>query len=338
MNELISIIVPVYKAESFLERCVESLINQTYKNLEIILVDDGSPDNSGAMCDEYSKKDNRIKVIHKENGGVSSARNSGIESATGDYIAFVDSDDWVELDMFEEMLKELKANNVDAVRCSGVRDDLIQTIDIDFLYADSIKLDLKESRNDFLNFFVSGKQDACIWCFLVKREFIDENLRFNTDIAFGEDLLFVVELICKLNTIYILNRRSYHYYVNPNSATVSPVYRKRNIKNLIVLNKIMNATLDKYMVLSKDKKEDFAFYCFYYIYIQLAVVVANEKDMDFVDEVIQNKGMKQIVESLNAKKLPHVAKTFYYLIKGKKKKILYAFCWLFDLVKNKAKF
>jgi len=96
MNQLISVIVPVYIVEPYLDRCVQSIVNQTYKNLEIILVDDGSPDNSPAMCDAWAEKDSRIRVIHKENGGVSSARNAGLDMATGSYITFVDADDWLE--------------------------------------------------------------------------------------------------------------------------------------------------------------------------------------------------------------------------------------------------
>ncbi len=107
MDKKISVIVPVYKVEKYLARCVDSIIDQTYKNLEIILVDDGSPDGCGAMCDEYAKKDERIKVIHKENGGLSSARNAGLDIATGDYIAFVDSDDRITPDAYENLLKAL---------------------------------------------------------------------------------------------------------------------------------------------------------------------------------------------------------------------------------------
>ena len=93
---LISVIVPVYKAEQYLDRCVQSIVDQTYKNLEIILVDDGSPDNCPAMCDAWAEKDSRVRVIHKENGGVASARNVGLDNAVGQYISFVDSDDWID--------------------------------------------------------------------------------------------------------------------------------------------------------------------------------------------------------------------------------------------------
>ena len=117
-EELISVIVPIYKVEKYLKRCIESIINQTYHNLEIILVDDGSPDKCGEMCEEYSKKDKRIKVIHKENGGLSDARNKGLEIATGKYIGFVDSDDFIDKDMYKVLYNNLKNNNADMSICS----------------------------------------------------------------------------------------------------------------------------------------------------------------------------------------------------------------------------
>ena len=104
MNPLISVIVPVYKVEKYLNKCVQSIVNQTYKNLEIILVDDGSPDNCPEMCDEWAKKDSRIKVIHQENAGLAEARNSGISVATGEFFMFIDSDDYAEPDMIELLL------------------------------------------------------------------------------------------------------------------------------------------------------------------------------------------------------------------------------------------
>ena len=109
----ISVIVPVYNAENYIDKCVESLVNQTYKNLEIILVNDGSTDSSGTKCDEWAKKDSRIKVIHKENGGVSSARNAGLDVAEGAYVAFVDSDDSLKTTAYEKSVSEIQQHNLD---------------------------------------------------------------------------------------------------------------------------------------------------------------------------------------------------------------------------------
>lgn len=120
MEEKISVIVPIYNVEKYLDRCIESILKQTYKNIEIILVDDGSTDNSGKMCDQFAKRDNRIKVIHKKNGGMSDARNVGLDFVSGEYIAFVDSDDWISPVMFERLYSILKKYKTEIVVCEPI--------------------------------------------------------------------------------------------------------------------------------------------------------------------------------------------------------------------------
>ena len=117
-NELISIVVPVYNVEKYIEKCVNSITNQVYNNLEIILVNDGSTDNSGKLCDSLSKLDDRIKVYHKENGGLSDARNYGVERANGTYIGFVDSDDFIDSDMYKTLYDVIKRENADVAECN----------------------------------------------------------------------------------------------------------------------------------------------------------------------------------------------------------------------------
>lgn len=121
MSDLISVVVPIYKVEKYLLRCIDSIINQTYNNLEIILVDDGSPDNCPLICDDYAKKDSRITVIHKKNGGLSDARNAGMEVATGKYISFIDSDDYISLDFFKTLYNTMQSEKSDIVECSVVK-------------------------------------------------------------------------------------------------------------------------------------------------------------------------------------------------------------------------
>lgn len=119
MNDvLISVIVPIYKVEKYLARCVDSILCQTYQNLEVILVDDGSPDGCGAICDAYAQKDSRVRVIHKPNGGLSSARNAGIDAAAGEYLAFIDSDDWIDADMMELLYNTMLHHNAQIAECS----------------------------------------------------------------------------------------------------------------------------------------------------------------------------------------------------------------------------
>ena len=116
-NPLVSVVVPVYKVESYIERCIESVIHQTYSNLEILLVDDGSPDRCGFICDQFAKRDYRIKVFHKNHGGLSDTRNYALDRLTGDYVAFVDSDDWIEPDMCEVLVKNAIENDADICVC-----------------------------------------------------------------------------------------------------------------------------------------------------------------------------------------------------------------------------
>ena len=128
MNQTISVIVPVYNVSQYLPDCIENICAQTYSNLEIILIDDGSTDNSGILCDEYAKKDSRIKVIHQTNSGAASAKNAGLRAVTGEYLAFVDSDDYLELDAYEFMINKMQKHNVDIVRCG------FQYVFVDHLY------------------------------------------------------------------------------------------------------------------------------------------------------------------------------------------------------------
>lgn len=122
-EKLLSVIVPVYKVEPYLHRCVDSIRNQTYKNLQIILVDDGSPDNCGKICDEYAELDARIIVVHQKNRGLSGARNTGLRYAKGDYVAFVDSDDWIDSSMYETLVDMIEKNDLDMARCGIVETD-----------------------------------------------------------------------------------------------------------------------------------------------------------------------------------------------------------------------
>ena len=121
MNSLVSIIVPIYKVEPYLQRCLDSIVNQTHTNLDIILVDDGSPDNCAKICDEYAAKDKRITVIHKQNGGLSDARNAGLDISKGEYVSFVDSDDWIANTYIEQLLKAVKDNNAEVAICNYLK-------------------------------------------------------------------------------------------------------------------------------------------------------------------------------------------------------------------------
>ena len=202
----ISVIVPVYKTEGLLDRCVESIVGQTYKNLEIILVDDGSPDNCPAMCDEWAEKDSRIRVIHKENGGVSSARNAALDIATGDYIGFVDSDDWIEPEMYASLIRKISESGKNIALCSYYAVEISGKRYECRCVADKEVLD----RDDYFRFIVLGGDGGYIWNRLYDADILKE-VRFDEDIWYSEDLLFNFKTAQKSNGAAILDKIEYNY-------------------------------------------------------------------------------------------------------------------------------
>jgi len=210
-NKLISIIVPVYKVEPYLHRCVDSILNQTYKNMEIILVDDGSPDRCGEICDEYAKKDNRIKVIHKENGGLSEARNFGIDIAKGRYISFLDSDDWIHKKYISELYKLLIKTNADISACDFLR---TKTEDVPKIEKGIIheftNIEALEQFTD--KFYV---QMVVTWGKLYKRELFD-HIRFPVG-RLHEDEFTTYKLIYKAKKIVLTNSKMLYYWQRSDS-------------------------------------------------------------------------------------------------------------------------
>lgn len=213
MSPEISIIVPVYKAEKFLNRCVDSILAQTFTDFECILIDDGSPDSSPAICDEYAKKDSRVKVIHQKNGGVSAARNAGLDAALGEWIGFVDSDDWIEKDTYELALKATVEQNADIVQWQLDFPGSIRKID----YGITQDCLLLVDRNHCLTWL----QNSC-YTQLFNKKIIDENrIRFPLDVSMGEDRCFSYCCIASSSKVWQLNRVLYHYFQNEEGLCLS---------------------------------------------------------------------------------------------------------------------
>ena len=212
MEPLISVIVPVYKVEKYLDRCVESIVNQTYDNLEIILVDDGSPDNCPQMCAEWAKKDERIKVVHKKNGGLSSARNAGLEAFTGEYVFFIDSDDFVELNMIENIYNYIISNDYDICVCNNYHDDKNYNIIDSTKYNDLILLSNEEIICSFLDTTIFDSYSACNKCY--KSSIIRMyNIRFDESNKWGEDLPFNYIYLKRCNKLISVSEAYYHYLI-----------------------------------------------------------------------------------------------------------------------------
>lgn len=209
--ELISVIVPVYNVESYVAKCIESIQNQSYQHLEIILVDDGSTDDSGDICDQYAAYDDRIKVIHQENGGLSAARNTGIEAANGDYIGFVDSDDYIGLTVYEDMLHLLKENNLDIIEFTAFRDKNGTIIE----GCNDGKLEIFD-KDDALRLAMHDCFVAA-WSKLYKRSVIGD-VRFPIGRKF-EDTATSYLYVANSKRVGHINRCYYYYRLNPNSIT-----------------------------------------------------------------------------------------------------------------------
>lgn len=244
---LISIIIPVYKVEKYLEKCIQSVINQTYENLQIILVDDGSPDNCGKICDEYAKKDHRIEVIHKSNGGLSDARNKGLEIAKGEYIGFVDSDDYIEADMYEVLYNLLKQYNADVSICN-------------FYTVSQGKIAIKNADNGIKEYnrieilkevLLDNNIKSYAWNKLYKKELFDE-IKYPIGKKY-EDIGTTFYLLEKCNKVVVTGKPEY-YYINRQDSIVNNVtestitdyielimqrydYIEENIKELSSYNK-----------------------------------------------------------------------------------------------------
>lgn len=218
----ISVIVPVYKAEEYLPQCVESILGQTFSDLELLLIDDGSPDGSGIMCDEYAGQDSRVRVIHKENGGVSSARNAGLDAATGEYIAFVDSDDYIDACMYEKMMAEAE-RGTELVMCDCMKEypdrRELYTHDIRGGYYDRQQLETEYFPH--LLIMENVEYPATISnCLLLFRRELAKDVRYLTGVRYSEDLLFGAQLLYRANSFcYLKGQSFYHYRMNPTSAT-----------------------------------------------------------------------------------------------------------------------
>lgn len=278
MSDLISVIIPVYNVEDYLDRCITSVINQTYNNLEIILVDDGSTDSSGKKCDDYAIKDKRIKVLHKENGGVSSARNAGIDIATGEYIGFVDSDDVLELNMYELLINNALKYGTKLSCCQ------IQTKNID---GSVTEIDKTKSKlfnkleivngfffNDFIKNFIVSPCNKII----SKNTLTDNNIRFKK-YSFAEDFLFIFEVLTKVENVYYDSTVGYHYLHRENSAMTSNFSYKR-FDYVDAVTEIENICKNTY---SDDIAKKAHNWVFYHTLVNYRAMLINEMQKEYCD-------------------------------------------------------
>ncbi|MDO4378753.1 MAG: glycosyltransferase family 2 protein [Erysipelotrichia bacterium] len=267
-NYKISVIIPVYKVEKYLDRCIESVVGQTYKNLEIILIDDGSPDNCPKMCDDWAKKDNRIRVIHKENEGVSSARNYGIDIATGEYISFVDSDDIIHPKYYEIMLNNI--GDADMVYCEYKKFD--DKCDFDDSFDYDVETYIYNEIYSKAPFSYSE-----VWNKIIRFDILND-LRFKEGIKNAEDTLFSFELSNRCEKVVFVRYKLYGYFVRETGAvgSIDIEGRKDVVKVCKYMCDCISRTENK---LLKDNLEA----GLYYAYLNLYKACKNKKTSEFFE-------------------------------------------------------
>lgn len=250
----ISVIVPVYKVEKFIDRCVESIVNQTLKDIEIILVDDGSPDQSGMMCDGWAEKDERVVVIHKKNGGLSDARNYGLDVATGDYVTFIDSDDWIDLDMLEVLLDAARKYQADIAECSWR-----------YIYSNRIEEETDNTGEYVVgdNIFalrgeIEWKYFKPIACNKIYDKHIFEDIRFPVG-KLHEDEFTTHLAFYKARRLVYIDTSKYNYD-RTREESITAVFREKNLDVIEALQSRLDFFYEKGLVELQPQMENLYFH------------------------------------------------------------------------------
>ena len=243
MDKKVSVIVPVYNVEQYLTDCIESLKKQSYSNLEIILIDDGSPDSAGSICDEYEKNSTNIFVIHQKNQGVSAARNRGLEIATGDYISFIDPDDMVAPDAYSTMITIMEKEDADIGRFDQVFFSKLEDIKTNSLKEKDSAYTLYQGK-DRVEQTIIKSRSACLGIY---KKCIVDNLQFPEQYSIGEDTFFLCSALLKSKKVAVINAACYWRRINMSSATRSP-YNSSWLR-------VLQANRDIENMLLKDSKE-----------------------------------------------------------------------------------
>ena len=330
----VSIIIPVYNAESYIDSCLASVMEQTLKDIEIWLVDDGSTDNSLKICKNYETRDNRIHVLSQKNSGAGKARDVGMWACGGEYIGFVDSDDWVEKDMFETMYRTAIDNNVDVVRCNT---KLHKSGKVEERWNPPYcnqKLSRQEIEKQIIPLLIAPEKEknydqrllrGCV-CAIYKRDIIfDNNIHF-TDLKSGEDILFAIDVMLRSNGLYILPNAFYHYMFY-NSDSLS--------KSTSSINQVQRKELRRQMVLRLRDSSGYEIVCERWkqedrrlVYLDIRIICVYSGNNNRKNRLSKLKSLlngKEAIDAFSApidKRLPIQMYLLYFLIKHKQALIL----------------
>lgn len=336
----VSVIVPAYNVEKYLNRCVESIRNQTYTNIEIILVDDGSKDSSGKICDNYAEFDERIKVIHKENGGLGFARNSGLEIATGDFVTFIDGDDSIANDHIEKMVKAL--DETDADTCLAGHTKIYTDSKIEHINVCAGKVfEGEEVKNEILTRMVGSNPDGSdyiemsVCMVLLSKKIIDEhNLRFHSEREFiSEDLIFDFDYYPKSKKSVVIDDVGYYYYDNEGSLTTK-YNPKRFGKQKEMTREVIKRAKDIGIYEKCEQKilNTFVGITRYCIKLEQKFEQENGKSIAWnnIKRIINDRELSEYWKDYNDREVPLKSKAVNILIRKK----WTAFLWVIMKMKN----
>lgn len=329
MNKpVISIIIPVYNVEKYLNRCMESVINQSLKNIEIILVDDGSPDNCPQLCDEWAAKDSRIKVVHKNNEGLGLARNTGMQYATGEYLAFIDSDDYVDLRMYEILYEKATALNADIVYCGykyGLKDGTFE--DRNDFSQETIFDDKAKIEEHSMNYFYpinSRQMMMSVWHSIYKKDIIKTPFYSEREVV-SEDLHFQLSAILNSKKIVYIPDSLYYYCYNGESLS-----RNFNFKKIYKIKRLTELLINLY-----PGREQYVYMFFFKTALAFTRITINSKEVvaqekrALLKELYYNPIWKDIKKATNKSMYIKHHKLMYALF-GRNMFYLFHFILLFD--------
>lgn len=305
---MVSIVVPVYKVEKYLERCVESLRSQTLRDIEIILVNDGSPDRCPELCEALARQDSRIRVVHKQNGGLSSARNAGLRVASGAYVGFVDSDDTVDLDMFEKLHKAIVREHVDFVMSDYVRvpeegESYLKTLDIR-----SGRYNKDDLRREIFPQLIMGENVdygplLSVWHCLYRTDFLRSNgFYFDEEVRWSEDNIFSAIVGYHADSFFYLKGEGlYHYHQNPGTITTS--YRPGAWEVYCTMNRHLHRVFDR--VTDYDFSRQLKLHMIYYACNCIGQAARLEKK-DALADIRRILGSQELREAFRDFAMPQV--------------------------------
>lgn len=326
-----SIIVPVYNVEQYLPRCIESILNQSIKEFELILVNDGSTDESGNICDLYADKDDRIVVVHKENGGVSSARNYGLDIAKNEYIVFVDSDDYI----YKDYLKKLYNPNVDMVLCNIKYD---QNNNKDYYILNNNICGEFNINGEIIDKIIESRYFCCVYSKMFRRSIIKKyNIKFNEDISLGEDTMFVVDYLINSYKLEVRDDVIYNYITYKNTLSS---FKEDNFYYLEICDNYIEKKLSTVYEIQNSmpfKKRKWSKYEYIIFQTLRTSSMKLGQKRKLLNKVFKNKNYRELVRNIDIY-MPNDTKIVREILSTKNANIVLVFfyiCHLKSLIFNK---